>query len=66
MMFGLNKKSGGSVTKFLEQVVLTLYGYAQNTREEYMLLNLIKVGRGVRFCAGLRPSILLTRSFVYH
>ncbi|KAJ3112166.1 hypothetical protein HDU96_004867 [Phlyctochytrium bullatum] len=42
MMFTLNKKSGGSVIKFLEQVVLTLYGYAQNTREEYLLLSLIK------------------------
>ncbi|KAJ3333331.1 hypothetical protein HDU76_009303 [Blyttiomyces sp. JEL0837] len=42
LMFTLNKKSGGSIIKFLEQVVLTLYGYAQNTREEYLLLNLIK------------------------
>ncbi|TPX34547.1 hypothetical protein SmJEL517_g02831 [Synchytrium microbalum] len=42
VMFLLNKKSGSTVTKFLENVVLTLYGYAQNTREEYLLLNLIK------------------------
>ena len=42
LMYSLNKK-GGQVIKFLEQVVLTLYGYAQNTREEYLLLNLIKV-----------------------
>ncbi|KAI9202931.1 uncharacterized protein BJ171DRAFT_460734 [Polychytrium aggregatum] len=41
-MFLMNKKSGGSVTKFLEQVTLSLYGYAQNPREEYLLLNLIK------------------------
>ncbi|TPX43695.1 hypothetical protein SeMB42_g03246 [Synchytrium endobioticum] len=42
VMFLLNKKSGSSVTKFLENVVLTLYGYAQNSREEYLLLSLIK------------------------
>ncbi|KAJ3292002.1 hypothetical protein HK104_005630 [Borealophlyctis nickersoniae] len=42
LMFSLNKKSGGTVTKFLEQIVLSLYGYAQNMREEYLLLNLIK------------------------
>jgi hypothetical protein len=29
--------------KFLEGVVLTLFGYAQNAREEYLLLQLIKV-----------------------
>lgn len=42
LMFTLNKTSGGSATKFLDQVVLTMYGYAQNTREEYILLTLIK------------------------
>ncbi|KAI8799673.1 hypothetical protein BJ742DRAFT_844964 [Cladochytrium replicatum] len=42
LMFMLNKTSGGVVTKLLENIVLTLYGYAQNTREEYLFLNLIK------------------------
>ena len=43
LMFTLNKKNGGLIIKFLEQVILTLFGYAQNSREEYLLLNLIKV-----------------------
>jgi hypothetical protein len=43
LMFSMNKKSGGVVTKLLEDIVLALYGYAQNAREEYQLLNLIKV-----------------------
>ena len=43
LMYSMNKKSGGTVTKLLEYVVLALYGYAQNTREEYLLLNLITV-----------------------
>ncbi|KAH6591602.1 hypothetical protein BASA50_008576 [Batrachochytrium salamandrivorans] len=47
LMFTMNKKHGASVTKFLEQVVLTLYGYAQNTREEYLFLNLIDSAIGV-------------------
>ncbi|KAL2916115.1 iqgap-related protein [Polyrhizophydium stewartii] len=47
LMFTMNKKNGASVTKFLEQVVLTLYGYAQNTREEYLFLNLIDSAIGV-------------------
>ncbi|KAJ3272520.1 hypothetical protein HDV01_005471 [Terramyces sp. JEL0728] len=42
LMFTLNKKSGGSATKFLEQVVLTLFGYAQNAREEYLFIKLIE------------------------
>eukprot|EP00842_Homolaphlyctis_polyrhiza_P003308 jgi/Hompol1/3979/HPOL_003428-RA len=41
LMFTMNKTTGANETKFLEQVVLTLYGYAQNTREEYLFLNLI-------------------------
>jgi hypothetical protein len=52
LMFTLNKKSGSAVVKFLEQVVLTLYGYAQNSREEYLLLNLIKVGEFLHFLSG--------------
>lgn len=43
LMYLMNQKSGASVTRFLEQTVLTLFGYAQNTREEYLLLNLIDV-----------------------
>jgi hypothetical protein len=42
LMFTINKTSGASATKFLEQVVLTLYGYAQNAREEYLFLQLIE------------------------
>ncbi|KAJ3412002.1 hypothetical protein HDV05_001383 [Chytridiales sp. JEL 0842] len=42
LLVALNKKAGGQVTRFLEGVVLTLFGYAQNVREEYLLLNLIK------------------------
>jgi hypothetical protein len=43
LMYFMNQKSGASVTRFLEQTVLSLYGYAQNTREEYLLLQLIDV-----------------------
>ncbi|KAI8924263.1 hypothetical protein BC831DRAFT_501250 [Entophlyctis helioformis] len=42
LMFTMNKKFGAGETRFLEQVVLTLYGYAQNTREEYLFLSLIE------------------------
>ena len=42
LMFTLTRTSGGSTTKFLEQVILTLYGYAQNAREEYLFLRLIE------------------------
>ena len=42
LMFTLTRTSGGAATKFLEQVILTLYGYAQNTREEYLFLRLIE------------------------
>ncbi|KAJ3397220.1 hypothetical protein HDU92_000100 [Lobulomyces angularis] len=42
LLFSMNKKSGGTVTKLLENIVLALYGYAQNNREEYLFLNLIK------------------------
>jgi hypothetical protein len=43
LMYTLNNSSGGTTTKFLEQVVLTLFGYAQNAREEYLFLKLIEV-----------------------
>ena len=43
LMFSMNSKSAGNVTKTLENIILALYGYAQNTREEYLFLNLIKV-----------------------
>ncbi|KAJ3131038.1 hypothetical protein HK100_006938 [Physocladia obscura] len=42
LMYTLNKQTAGSILKVLEQVTLTLFGYAQNIREEYLLLNLIK------------------------
>lgn len=42
LMYSLSKRAGGSILKVLEQVTLTLFGYAQNIREEYLLLNLIK------------------------
>ncbi|KAJ3225527.1 hypothetical protein HDU81_007811 [Chytriomyces hyalinus] len=41
-MHVLSKRSGGTLLKVLEQATLTLFGYAQNIREEYLLLNLIK------------------------
>lgn len=42
LLFAMNKKSGQNVTKLLENIILALYGYAQNVREEYLFLNLIK------------------------
>jgi Ras GTPase-activating-like protein IQGAP2/3 len=41
LMFNMNKTGGASVTKFLEGVVLTLFGHVQSNREEYLFLNLI-------------------------
>lgn len=43
LMFQMNKKLAGNVTKLLEGNVMALFGYAQNTREEYLLLQLIVV-----------------------
>jgi hypothetical protein len=43
LMYLMNQQSGAAVTRFLEQTVLTLFGYAQNSREEYLILNLIDV-----------------------
>jgi len=40
LIFQLKKKD--KVQKFIETIVLTLYGYAQNDREEYLLLKLFK------------------------
>jgi hypothetical protein len=42
LMFSMNKNSGQNVTKMLENIILAMYSYAQNTREEYLFLNLIK------------------------
>lgn len=42
LLFIVNKTSAGSATKFLEQIVLTVYGYAQNSREEFLFLRLIE------------------------
>lgn len=41
LMFSMNKMLAGNVTKLLEGNVMALFGYAQNTREEYLLLQLI-------------------------
>jgi hypothetical protein len=43
LMYSINRKIGQGGIKFLEQAVLTLFGYAQNTREEYLFLKLIEV-----------------------
>jgi len=42
LMIKLNSV-GSSQIKTIENTVMSLYGYAQNNREEYLLLNLIKV-----------------------
>ncbi|KAI8893533.1 hypothetical protein BC833DRAFT_624784 [Globomyces pollinis-pini] len=42
LMFTLNKSQGGNSTKFLEQVILSIFGYAQNNREEYLFIKLIE------------------------
>ena len=42
LMFIVNKSTGAAATKFLEQIALTIYGYAQNSREEYLFLKLIE------------------------
>lgn len=42
LMFLLNRKWGSAFNKFVEGVVMALFGYAQQAREEYMLLQLIK------------------------
>lgn len=55
LMFSMNKKSGGVVTKLLEDIVLALYGYAQNAREEYQLLNLIKVKKWIQMRDSYSP-----------
>jgi Ras GTPase-activating-like protein IQGAP2/3 len=36
-------KASNKVQNFIQTVVLTLFGYAQNPREEYLLLKLFKV-----------------------
>jgi len=36
-------KTNDRVQKFMETVVLTLFGYAQNDRDEYLLLSLFRV-----------------------
>lgn len=42
LMFLLNRKWGAAFNNFVEGVVMALFGYAQQAREEYMLLQLIK------------------------
>ncbi|KAJ3024219.1 hypothetical protein HKX48_004492 [Thoreauomyces humboldtii] len=42
LVFTVNKMSGASSIKFLTKVVLSLYGYAQDRRQESLLLKLFK------------------------
>ncbi|KAI8585597.1 hypothetical protein BDZ88DRAFT_502223 [Geranomyces variabilis] len=42
LVFTVNKMSGASSIKFLTKVVLSLYGYAQDRRQESLLLRLFK------------------------
>ncbi|KAI9009158.1 hypothetical protein DFJ74DRAFT_352748 [Hyaloraphidium curvatum] len=42
LMFLLNRKWGAAFNNFVEGVVMALFGYAQQNREEYLLLQLIK------------------------
>ena len=47
MLYNLNKSSMSEKTKkFMETVVLTLFGFAQNAREEYLLLKLFNTAIG--------------------
>jgi Ras GTPase-activating-like protein IQGAP2/3 len=43
MMWIMNNRNNGNVSKLLEGYVMAVYGYAQNAREEYLLLQLISV-----------------------
>jgi Ras GTPase-activating-like protein IQGAP2/3 len=43
LFFFMNQNASEKTKKLMEAVVLTLYGYAQNGREEYLLLKLLKV-----------------------
>jgi hypothetical protein len=52
LMYLMNQQSGAAVTRFLEQTVLTLFGYAQNSREEYLILNLIDVNNSRSYIGG--------------
>ncbi|KAI8817418.1 uncharacterized protein EV422DRAFT_224332 [Fimicolochytrium jonesii] len=42
LVFTVNKMSGANSIKFLTKVVLSLYGYAQDRRQESLLLSLFK------------------------
>jgi Ras GTPase-activating-like protein IQGAP2/3 len=45
LLFAMNQSAIGDREKrFVETIVLTVFGFAQNTREEYLLLKLFKVG----------------------
>ena len=50
-LFFMMSKTGlftDRIKKQIEGVVLTMFGYAQNSREEYLLLKLFKVKQGTR------------------
>lgn len=42
MMYSLSQRAASNVVKTLENVILTLFGYGQNIREEYLFLGFIK------------------------
>ena len=46
LMFLVHRKWNGAFNSFAEGVVMALFGYAQQAREEYMLLQLIKTSIG--------------------
>jgi len=63
LIFQLKKKD--KVQKFIETIVLTLYGYAQNDREEYLLLNLFKYAIEYEMDQVLEPQDLLRGNPVF-
>lgn len=63
LIFQLKKKD--KVQKFIETIVLTLYGYAQNDREEYLLLNLFKYAIEFEMEQVVEPQDLLRGNPVF-
>jgi len=63
LIFQLKKKD--KVQKFIETIVLTLYGYAQNDREEYLLLNLFKHAIEYEMDGVMEPQDLLRGNPVF-
>jgi len=58
LMIRLNS-IGSNQIKTIENTVMSLYGYAQNNREEYLLLNLIKV------CIYIQMHLYLNNNYFY-